>query len=104
METQETKKRGRPKGCHQCKKKKEITKLDIEPIDVQVIMMPTNDDIKLAYYEVTNQKGVQEDKKNFISYVYESVMKEPFDWSCNSCGNTQVRKLEAYIKKNNIKL
>jgi hypothetical protein len=103
MEIQE-KKRGRPKGCSSCKKKKVVTEL--EPLDntVELIMKPSNEDIKLAYHELTNMKGVQEDKKPFINYVYSSIFNEPFDWSCIGCANTQARKLEAYCKKNEIKL
>lgn len=92
------------RGCSKCKKKKEITKLDIIPVNVEELLMPSEEEIKLAYYELTNMKGVQEDKKGFISFVYKSIFKEDFDWSCTGCAHTQVRKFEAYCNKNQIKL
>jgi hypothetical protein len=102
-EVEKKKRQPRKKGCTQCKKKKEIVSLEMLQ-DLRPIMWPTNDEIKLAYHELTNMKGVQENKKPFITFVYETIFQEKFDWSCNSCAHTQARKFEAYCNKNKIKL
>ena len=99
-EVEKKKRQPRKKGCTQCKKK--VIK-ELEPL-VEEIYIPTSDEIKLAFYELTSMKGVIEDKKPFISKVYETLFQEKFDWSCVSCAHIQVRKLEAYCNKNKIKL
>lgn len=89
------------KKCTSCKKK--VVK-ELEPL-VEEIYIPTAEEIKLAFYELTNMKGVIEDKKPFISRVYQSVMNEVLDFDCNSCVSVQARKFEAYITRTlNIRL
>lgn len=91
------------RGCSKCKKKKVIKKLDNLIVD-DINIVPTDEQIKLAYFELTNQKGVQEDKKPLINYIYRFLFKEEFDWGCNSCGNQQARKLQAYCINKKIKI
>lgn len=85
------------KRCTTCKKPKEVKKLDpVEEIQLDVYV-PTIDDIKLAYYELTSFGGVKKDKKDFIKKVYETLFGEEFDFNCSSCVSTQARKFHNYI-------
>jgi hypothetical protein len=83
-------------SCSSCKKKKEIVMTNPEPLE-PIEFGPDVNDIKLAYAELTSFKGVQEDKKEFISKIYQSIFQEELDYSCGSCVSTQVRKFEHYI-------
>ena len=84
------------KGCTSCKKKKEVlTKL--EPVVEEDMFIPTQEDIKLAYAELTSLLGVKEDKKDFIQKVYIFLFNEPFDWGCRSCVNNQARRFRIYL-------
>jgi hypothetical protein len=83
------------KGCKTCKKKPAITSLP--PLEEEMFI-PTVDDIKLAYAELTSLGGVKEDKKEFISNVYEYLFEEPFDFECRGCGKTQSRKFYNHMK------
>ncbi len=84
------------RGCTSCKKKKEeVTKL--EPIIEEDIFIPTEEDIKVAYAELTSILGVKEDKKEFIGKVYQFLFNEDFDWGCRSCVNNQARRFRIYL-------
>jgi hypothetical protein len=84
------------KGCSDCKKKPvEVTKL--EPIIEEDMYIPTQEDIKLAYAELTSLLGVKDDKKEFIQKVYTFLFNEPFDWGCRSCVNNQARRFRIYL-------
>lgn len=83
-------------SCSSCKKKKEIVMTNPEPL-APVEFSPDANDIKLAYAELTSFKGVQEDKKEFISKIYKSIFQEDLEFSCGSCVSTQVRKFDHYI-------
>ena len=85
------------KGCTSCKKKKvEVTKL--EPIIQEEDMyIPTSEDIKLAYAELTSLLGVKEDKKDFINKVYKFLFNEEFDWNCRTCVNNQARRFRIHL-------
>lgn len=84
------------KGCTSCKKKKhEITKL--EPVIEEDMFIPTQEDIKVAYAELTSILGVNEDKKDFIQKVYTFLFNEPFDWNCKTCVNNQARRFRIYL-------
>jgi hypothetical protein len=84
------------RGCTSCKKKKEeVTKL--EPIIEEDIFIPTQDDIKVAYAELTSIIGVKEDKKEFIGKVFQFLFNETFDWGCRSCVNKQARRFRIYL-------
>lgn len=85
-------------GCTKCKKPKEIK---VSPKDVQKveldIYVPTVDEIVLAYQELTSYGGVKEEKKEFISKVYDVIFKEQLVYDCNSCVSTQARKFKHYV-------
>jgi len=85
-------------GCTKCKKPKEIK---VSPNDIQKveldIYVPTVDEIVLAYQELTSYGGVKEDKKEFISKVYDVIFKEQLVYDCNSCVSTQARKFKHYV-------
>lgn len=85
------------KGCSDCKKKKvEVTKL--EPIVQEEDMwIPTQEEIKVAYAELTSILGVKEDKKEFIQKVYTFLFNEPFDWGCKTCVNNQARRFRIFL-------
>jgi hypothetical protein len=85
------------KGCTSCKKKKEVlTKLEPVVID-EDMFIPTQEDIKLAYAELTSILGVKEDKKDFIQKVYTFLFNEPFDWNCRTCVNNQARRFRIHL-------
>jgi hypothetical protein len=61
------------------------------------IFIPTQDDIKVAYAELTSIIGVKEDKKEFIGKVFQFLFNETFDWGCRSCVNKQARRFRIYV-------
>jgi hypothetical protein len=79
-------------GCNSCKKKKVVK---LEPtIDVWI---PTVEEIKLAYSELTSAVGVKEDKKEFINKVYIYLFNEEFIWNCGGCASKQVIRFKNVI-------
>lgn len=89
------------KGCSSCKKKKEIVLEKPAPLPFEMIgdiWVPTPEEIKLAYDELTSYGGVKEDRKEFINKVYNFIFNEDFDFNCRGCGNTQARKFTNWIK------
>lgn len=80
-------------SCTTCKKKKPVTKL--EPVIEE--WAPTNDEIKLAYTELTSYGGVKEDKKDFINKVYNFLFGEDFNFNCSRCDKRQARKFTNYL-------
>jgi hypothetical protein len=90
-------------ACKTCKKKtiKELETVLEEPIDLDI---PTIDQIKLAFAELTSFGGVKEDKKEFIKKIYTYIFKEELDLECRGCVSQQVRKFTNYLNKNNIKV
>ena len=90
------------KGCKSCKKKKDAVTEIILPAPEFPEYIPNIADIRLAYIELINLKGVDEKAKPIINKVYEFLFKEPFDWGCNSCINTQARKFYNYCKDKKI--
>jgi hypothetical protein len=79
-------------GCNSCKKKKNVK---LEPtIDVWI---PTVEEIKLAYAELTSAVGVKEDKKEFINKVYIYLFAEEFIWNCGGCSSSQVIRFKNVI-------
>ncbi len=92
---QVVKKKGKP--CGTCKKKQEeIVITNPEPLPT-MDYIPDANDIKLAYAELTSFKGIQEDKREFISKVYKAIFNEDLVYSCGSCVSTQARKFKHYI-------
>jgi hypothetical protein len=82
------------RGCSDCKKKKEIN----EPLPpLEEFFIPTKEDIKLAYAELTSYGGVKEDKKEFINKVYNFLFGEDFNFNCRGCGRGRIRKFTNYV-------
>jgi hypothetical protein len=90
-------------ACKTCKKKvvKELDSVIEEQIDLDV---PTIDEIKIAYAELTSYGGVKPEKKEFIKKIYTYIFKEELDLDCRGCGSYQVQKFTNYLNKNNIKV
>jgi hypothetical protein len=83
------------KGCKSCKKKELITSL--EPVE-EIMFIPSVEDIKFAYAELTSLGGVKEEHKEFINKVYQYLFEEPFDFGCRSCGKPQARRFYNHMK------
>ena len=93
--------RQKSKPCKECKKKKEVTKLpDLVQEEVYV---PTEEEVGLAYAELTSTGGVKEEKRTFINKVYNALFGKDFDFKCRGCGNSEVRRFTNYVHDNNIK-
>ena len=86
--------------CTTCKKKGKVTKLEVyeEPIDL--LDLPTLEDIKVAYAELTSFGGVKNEKKEQIQKIYKFLFNEDFDWNCRSCVSNQARKFHNHMKYN----
>lgn len=82
-------------ACSKCKKKKPITEL---PQLEELPFIPTEKDIKEAYYELTNMSGIKEDKKQLIKDIYRFLFNEEIDIDCGGCANKQVRKFHNHLK------
>ena len=82
-------------GCDSCKKKTKVVKLD--PPVVEKVWAPSEEDIKLAYAELTSILGVQEEKKEFINQIYKFLFNEDFDFNCRSCSNVQAMRFRNYM-------
>ena len=65
-------------ACTSCKKKNKIEKL--EPVKEIEVWAPTEEEIKLAYAELTSILGVKDDKKEFINKIYKFLFNEDFDF------------------------
>lgn len=96
MESKKPNSRTKKGGCTSCKKKPPITELP--PIVEEVVWVPTLQEIKLAYDELSNMKGVRDDKKEMIGKVYEFLFNERMDFNCGNCISTQGMKFHNYMK------
>jgi hypothetical protein len=88
------------RGCTSCKKKPKDVVVENPPLPFELeedIFIPTQDDIKVAYAELTSIIGVKEDKKEFIGKVFQFLFNETFDWGCRSCVNKQARRFRIYV-------
>ena len=86
------------KSCTSCKKKKEVVEKLPLPFEIEEeLFIPTQEDIKVAYAELTSILGVKEDKKEFIQKVYQFLFNEDFDWGCRSCVNNQARRFRLHL-------
>ena len=89
------------KRCHSCKKKKqEVTTLPV----VEEVSLLTNEEIEIAYSNVTSYGGIREQDKPNIQFVYQTLFNEPFDFNCSSCVSVQVRKWTNYMKQNKLRM
>lgn len=96
-EEQKGKPMEKKKPCKTCKKKQEeIVITNPEPLPT-MDYIPDANDIQLAFAELTSFKGIQEDKKEFISKVYKAIFNEDLVFDCGSCVSTQARKFSNYI-------
>lgn len=88
------------KGCGNCKKPKEVIVNEVPPLPYEynpIIFIPTKEQIKEAYSELTSYGGVKEDKKEFINKVYNFLFNEDFNFNCSRCDKRQARKFTNYI-------
>jgi len=85
--------------CKACKKKKPITEL--APVE-EAPYYPTTSEIKLAYIELINMKGVNEKAKPLISKVFKALFDNEFDFNCRSCVSKQSMVFYNYCKENKI--
>lgn len=88
--------------CKTCKKK--VVKELEPPIELEPIDIPSVEDIKIAYAELTSYGGVKEEKKEFIKDVYRHIFKEELDLTCRGCVSQQVRKFTNFLDSNKIKV
>jgi hypothetical protein len=87
------------RGCTSCKKQKEVV-VENPPLPFEIeeeLFIPTQEDIKVAYAELTSLLGVKDDKKDFINKVYQFLFNEDFDWGCRSCVNNQARRFRIHL-------
>lgn len=91
------------KGCKNCKKGKEVIAEPNTIIEEQ-IYIPTIEEIKKAYADLTSYGGVKEENKESINKVYSFLFGVDFDFGCRGCGNKSVVKFTNYMMKNNIKV
>jgi hypothetical protein len=88
------------KPCTTCKKKGKVTKLEVMEEPVSLFDIPSLEDIKLAYAELTSFGGVKKEKKEQIEKIYKFLFNEDFDWNCRSCISNQARKFHNHMKYN----
>jgi hypothetical protein len=88
------------KKCSSCKKKPIVNKLP----EIQELSLLTNEEIELAYANLTSYAGVREQDKDNIQFVYTTLFGEPLDFNCNSCVSTQVRKFTNYMKEHKLRM
>lgn len=85
-------------SCSKCKKKKPVTELPPVVEEIELVgFIPTKDDIVMAYAELTNYNGVNENKRDFINTIYKYLFNEDFDFNCGGCASSQARKFKNYI-------
>lgn len=94
MATDEKKKK-KDAGCTSCKKKNKVTEL--QPL-VDELYFPTITEIKEAYFNLINMKGVKETDKPQIDKVFKSLFDEDFLWKCNTCVTSQVIRFTNYMR------
>ena len=83
-------------GCKSCKKKPPVTELP--PVVEEHVWVPTKDEIVLAYDELSNMKGVREDKKEMINKIFYFLFNEYIDFDCRGCISNQGMKFHNYMK------
>jgi hypothetical protein len=72
------------RGCKNCKKKAEEQPVEILPEPIQIVIEPTEEDLKLAL-DLMVGKPNEKDQK-FIAWVYRSFFNEELPVGCGSCG------------------
>lgn len=71
------------RGCKDCKKKTDQP-VEALPELIQIVIEPTEEDLKLAL-DLMVGKPNEKDQK-FISWVYKSLFNEELPVGCGSCG------------------
>lgn len=85
-------------GCKSCKKKKVIESLSLSD-DTNVLEdIPTVEEIRLAYANLSRMGGPKEDERELINKVFIFLYGSEFDFTCRSCGNKQYSLITNYIK------
>lgn len=85
------------RGCSSCKKKK-VEVNELPELQLDEMWIPTQQEIILAYEELTSYGGVKEDKKEMINKVYMFLFGEEFNFNCGGCASNQANKFGNYIK------
>jgi hypothetical protein len=88
------------KPCSSCKKKaKEVKQVVLPAPEPENVWVPTPKEIRLAFDELSNMKGVSLDKRDFINKVYSFIFNEEFNFDCGGCVANQGRKFQHYINQ-----
>lgn len=87
------------KGCSSCKKKKAV----IESLPLPEVIdifddVPTQEEIRLAYANLSRMGGPLPEEKELIDKVFIFLFGSKFDYQCRSCGNKQYSLITNYIK------
>jgi hypothetical protein len=87
------------KGCASCKKKKPITEPLPLPEAIDVFDdVPTQEEIRKAYADLSRMGGPLEEHKELIDKVFIFLFGSKFDYDCRACGNKQYSLITNYIK------
>jgi len=78
------------RGCKDCKKKADQP-VESLPQIINVVIEPTEEDIKLAL-DLMNGKPNEKDTK-FIQWVHKSLFGDEIQPGCGGCGATAERRL-----------
>jgi len=84
-------------SCTSCKKTKVVKKL--EPVKLDETWTPTQEEINIAYAELTSLSGVKESKKELINKVYQFLFGEPFNFDNTVIGFNQARRFSIFLGK-----
>ena len=78
------------RGCKDCKKKADQP-VEALPQIINIVIEPTEEDIKLAL-DLMNGKPNEKDTK-FIQWVHKSLFGDEIQPGCGGCGQTAERRL-----------
>lgn len=78
-------------GCTSCKKKK-VAETTEE--------LPSWEEIKQAYDDLTSYAGVKPEKYESINKVYQALFGEQFNFKCGGCASYQANRFHNYITRN----
>lgn len=78
------------RGCKDCKKKADQP-VEALPQIINIVIEPTEEDIKLAL-DLMNGKPNEKDTK-FIQWVHKSLFGDEIQPGCGGCGATAERRL-----------
>jgi len=78
------------RGCKDCKKKADQPVEELPQI-INIVIEPTEEDIKLAL-DLMNGKPNEKDTK-FIQWVHKSLFGDDIQTGCGGCGATAERRI-----------